>query len=738
MKILHLIGGGDIGGAKTHVLSLLAGLQKEEDVEVLLVSFREGSFAEEAISMSIPTEVISSGNIINDLVTIRRLYDSGKFDIVHCHGAKANMVGALLKVFSGATVVTTVHSDYRLDYLGRPLGNLINGNINKIALRIIKNRICVSDPVAELLLSRGFSPYGLFSIYNGLDFNIAPRELDRSTFLESLGLKVSKDDVVCGIAARLDPVKDIPTLLRAFADTPDHMKLVVAGDGEQKAELIQIAENLGISDRVCFAGWIDDIEAFYKSIDINLLTSLSETFPYAVTEGARCKVATISTRVGGIPLLIDHGVNGFLFDPGDENTLSELLSKLGCDEDLRKSFGERIFQKAAENFSIDVTIAKQIEIYKILLRRKERVVKRNGVTICGSYGKNNAGDDAILEAIVSEITSIDPDLRIRVLSRTPKRTRLSYRVDSYYTFNPFMIVKAFLSSKLYINGGGNLIQDITSTRSLLFYLFTIWLGKRTGCSVMMYGCGIGPVSRPLNRKLAARIMNRNVDAISLREPESGEELKRLGVSNPDIILSADPALILDPSPPSEVQSAMLSSGLSPQDRYIAFIPRDWVSYPEKADIIGRAAEYAFEKHNLTPVFIPLERGKDEHAVSLAIKNIKHVKPIVIPTPEKTSTLIGILARMEAVVSMRLHGLIFAAGQGVPLVGIAYDTKVGSFLSYMEQDLCLPLEDVNEEVLFSLIDRALQKDRTKLASAVEGLRAIEYKNRETARELLSNK
>ena len=150
-----------------------------------------------------------------------------------------------------------------------------------------------------------------------------------------------------------------------------------------------------------------------------------------------------------------------------------------------------------------MTIAKQIEIYKILLRRKERVVKRNGVTICGSYGKNNAGDDAILEAIVSEITSIDP-----ISGSCPlvlPKDRLSYRVDSYYTFNPFMIVKAFLSSKLYINGGGNLIQDITSTRSLLFYLFTIWLGKRTGCSVMMYGCGIGPVSRPLNRKLAARL-----------------------------------------------------------------------------------------------------------------------------------------------------------------------------------------------------------------------------------------
>lgn len=736
MRILHLIGGGDVGGAKTHVLSLLAGLQNEPNIEVMLVSFREGSFAEEAVSMSIPTEVISSGNIIKDLRTIVRLFENGKFDIVHCHGAKANMFGAVLKVFCRATVVTTVHSDYRLDYLGRPLGNLVYGNINRVALRIIKNRICVSDPVAELLLSRGFSPYGLFSIYNGLDFNISLGNVDKQGFLKSLGLTISEGDVVCGIAARLDPVKDIATLLRAFADTPDHMKLVIAGDGEQGDELVSLAKSLGIPDRVCFAGWVDDMESFYQSIDINLLTSLSETFPYAVTEGARCKVATISTRVGGIPLLIDHGVNGFLFDPGDVNTLSRLLNELGCDEELRKSFGERIYKKAAENFSIEVTIAKQVEIYKTLIRRRDRVVERHGVTICGSYGKNNAGDDAILEAIVSEITEIDPDLRIRVLSRTPRKTSLNYKVDSSYTFNPFKIVNAMRKSKLYINGGGNLIQDITSTRSLLFYLFTIWLGKRTGCSVMMYGCGIGPVIRPLNRKFAARILNRNVDAITLREPESGEELKRLGVDNPEITLSADPALILDPSPPSEIDSAMLSNGLSPEGRYIAFVPRDWSSYSEKAEILGRAADYAFEKHGLSPVFIPLERGKDEHAVNLATKGMKVANPVVVSAIEKTSTLIGILARMDAVVSMRLHGLIFAAGQGVPLVGISYDTKVSSFMSYMEQDLCVSLEDVNEEELFSLIDRALDKDREKLAETVSGLRAIEYKNRETARELLS--
>ncbi|MGI6578285.1 MAG: polysaccharide pyruvyl transferase CsaB [Eubacteriales bacterium] len=736
MKILHLIGGGDVGGAKTHVLSLLAGLQKEPECEVLLVSLREGSFAEEAQSMAIPTEVISSGNIIKDFHTLRLLYERGGFDIVHCHGAKANMMGTWLKIVKRATVVTTVHSDYRLDYLGRPLGNLVYGNINRIALRIIKNRICVSDPVAHLLLSRGFSPYGLFSIYNGLDFNIPARELDRKAFLKSYGLTVANGDVVCGIAARLDPVKDISTLLRAFVHTPQHMKLIVAGDGDQKDALSALADSLGISDRVCFAGWVDDIEAFYRSIDINLLTSLSETFPYAVTEGARCKLATISTKVGGIPLLIDHGVNGFLFDPGDADTLAELLIKLGCDADLREIFGERIYKKAAENFSIEVTIAKQIEIYNVLLRRRDRKLKRYGVTICGSYGKNNAGDDAILEAIVSEITDIDPDLRIRVLSRTPKKTRLNYRVDSLYTFNPFALFRAFRQSKLYINGGGNLIQDITSTRSLLFYLYTIWLGRHLGCKVMMYGCGIGPVTRSANRKRTARVLNRCVDFITLREPDSQEELKRLGVSKPEIILSADPALILSPSSESEIESAMISNGLSPDGSYIAFMLRDWPTFSQKAEIFGRAADLAYEKYGVVPIFIPLERGKDEAACKQACKDMKLNEPLIIKTPEKTSTLIGMLSKMDVVVSMRLHGLIFAAGQGVPLVGVSYDTKVRSFLHYMEQDLCVSIDELNEDELISLIDRAIKKDRDELRKAVSKLREIEYKNRETALILLS--
>ena len=252
----------------------------------------------------------------------------------------------------------------------------------------------------------------------------------------------------------------------------------------------------------------------------------------------------------------------------------------------------------------------------------------------------------------------------------------------------------------------------------------------------MYGCGIGPVIRPSNRRRTARVINRCVDIITLREPESREELKRLGVSGPEVILSADPALILSPSSDSETESAMISNGLSPGGRYIAFMLRDWPSFPEKAKIFGMAADYAYEKYGLVPVFIPLERGKDEAASGLASGCMKKARPHIVNTPEKTGTLLGMLARMEVVVSMRLHGLIFAAGQGVPLVGVSYDTKVSSFLKYMEQDLCISIEDLNFEALTALIDKAMEKDRDELRKAISKLREIEYRNRETALMLLS--
>lgn len=73
------------------------------------------------------------------------------------------------------------------------------------------------------------------------------------------------------------------------------------------ANLKQLAADLGVAKAVCFAGWISDTDSFYNALDINTLTSISETFPYALTEGARAGLPTISSKVGGVSYLIDHG-----------------------------------------------------------------------------------------------------------------------------------------------------------------------------------------------------------------------------------------------------------------------------------------------------------------------------------------------------------------------------------------------------------------------------------------------
>ena len=739
MKVIHLISGGDSGGAKTHVLSLLQNLNKT--ITAQLVCFRDGPFAEEARSMGIPTVIMGGNNIPRLRRKLTDYIKAGGYEVIHCHGSRANMVGSLLRSSTGLPVVSTVHSDYKLDYMGRPLSRLTFGTINAYALRKLDYRIGVSDAMVDLLISRGFAPDRFYAIYNGIDFTPAPPQGDRLPYLRGLGADVDEDSVVVGIAARLNPVKDMSTLVRGFAagyQKCKRLRLVIAGDGEERDKLASLAKELGVERQVTFAGWISGgMDRFYSALDINALTSLSETFPYALTEGARFHLATVATAVGGIPYLIDTDVNGFLFQPGDWAALGEHLAALGNDDRLRRQMGEKLYEKASTQFSIQKTVDTQLHIYEEIIRRHARPKNvRDGVVICGAYGRGNAGDDAILEAILQEMRGIDPDMPVTVISKDPKSTCLTYRVRSVSRMNIPAWRGAMKRAKLYINGGGSLIQDVTSRRSLWFYLHNIQSAKRSGCQVQMYGCGIGPVTRENHRKLAAEVLNRSVDAITLREPDSLDELRAMGVTQPEILLTADPALTLRRASDDETDSVLLRAGIPPHGRYICFALRQWKGFEGKAPLFAKAAKYAYETYGLTPVFAAVEKHQDPIAArqSAAGLDIPHY---FLDDAGGAGTIIGALSRMELVVSMRLHALIFAAGQGIPLAGVVYDPKVSAFLRYIGQELFTDLDALTEENLREMIDRAAAQAShpEAQAAAVERLQGMERKNVETARRLL---
>ena len=735
MKVLHLISGGDTGGAKTHVHSLLAGLTPR--IQVKMVGFTDGPFTQEARELGINTEVIPDKNLLAALKKLVAMVKADGYDIIHSHGARGNMMAALLAHKTGLPTVSTVHSDYRLDYLGRPISRLTYGTINTLALRTLKYRIGVSDAMVDLLISRDFDPERLFAIYNGLDFTPRTPAMDRAEYFRSVGLEADDTCVVAGIVARLNPVKDIATLIRGFAmahrDFP-RLRLLIAGDGEEMENLKALAAELGVSKEVCFAGWISDTDSFYHAIDINTLTSISETFPYALTEGARAALPTVSSQVGGVSYLIDHGSNGFLFQPGDAQALAGHLLTLARDGDLRKAMGRRLYEKAHREFSLEATIQRQMEIYETILRYEKK--GRDQVVICGAYGRGNAGDDAILLAILTELRTIDPDLSFQVFSRKPEETRMTYRVNSFYIFNLFQAIRHFKKAKLSINGGGSLMQDVTSSRSLWFYLWTLASAKRHGCPVIMYGCGIGPIKNDSNRKRAAKVINRYVDAITLRDPNSQLELESMGITKPRISLAADTTVILPPAAPDVLDGILESCGIPAHGQYVGFALRPWPDFDRKLDEIAAAADYVYEKYGMTPVYFPMEPRLDLEASKRVMARMK--APHHLLTGHFTAgQTIGILSRMKVVVSMRLHGLIFSASQGVPLVGIVYDQKVSSFLSYIGQDLYEDLGSISGESLCALIDKAVErgKDPDFLSESVEKLRRMEEVNRQVVEEFV---
>ncbi|HIX90673.1 MAG TPA: polysaccharide pyruvyl transferase CsaB [Candidatus Agathobaculum pullicola] len=708
MRVMHVMGGGDVGGAKTQIMNTVTGLARRN--EVMLISFRAGPFADEARERGIDVRVIERHNPFRAARAMRDLVDQFQPDIIHCHGGRANLMGAMVRRTRRVPVLTTVHSDYKLDYLGNPFKQHTFGAANAVALRFLDFYQPVADRMARTLIERGFDPERIVKIYNGMDFHQPEGAFDRAQYLkENYGAEIEDGDVLCGIAARLTAVKDIATTVRAFAaalQKAPQLRLFIAGEGEDEDMLKKLCAQLNVTDRVTFCGWVLPVEPFFRAMDINLLSSVSETFPYSILEGVCAGCATICSDVGGMSELIDTGENGYIFPIGDDKKLSEYMVRLANDAELRQTFAQALYEKASRDFSKDKMCQRQEANYRHLLARFHRPKdERESIVICGAYGRGNAGDDAILEAIVQEMRALDPERTICVMSRRPKETRLTYRTGAVYTFNIFSILRRFRRAALYINGGGTLMQDVTSTRSIWYYCYTLRAAKKRGCKVMMYGCGIGPINRAGNRKMAAKTIQGSVDRITLRDENSRQELARMGVTRPDIRVSADPTIILDAAPYEVVSLAMEQSGIDPNGRYIGFGLRNWKGLDAALPAIAAAADYAYEKHGLTPVFVPIEFPSDLTPAE-RVGALLHCPWYAVRTRQPIEVTIGILARMKTVVGIRLHSLMFSAGQGVPVVGMSYDIKVDSFLKYIGSSTCLQLREVRADELCGLIDKCL--------------------------------
>ncbi len=367
MKVLHVISGGDTGGAKTHVLTVLQELKN--DIDISLMCVMRSKFTEEAIDIGIDTKIFEQSNrfSLKSIKQMKEYVAQNDFDIIHCHGARANYIATILKLFGvKKPFLTTVHSDYLLDFSDNIYKKLIFTNINIFALKRFKNFCAITENFKDMLKSRGFENKNIYTIYNGIDVNKKREYVSKDEFLARYGVP-NNDYIYVGLCARLNSVKGIDVFLKATNELKNEKIIfLIAGSGEERDKYLAYKEKNNL-ENVYFLGQVSDINSFYNAIDINTLTSLSESFPYALLEGGLMKKATIASRVGGIPEMIIDGETGLLFDREDYKTLAELILKYKDDEGLRERFANSFNERVINNFSSIRMKERHIEIYRAIL-----------------------------------------------------------------------------------------------------------------------------------------------------------------------------------------------------------------------------------------------------------------------------------------------------------------------------------------------------------------------------------
>ena len=314
--------------------------------------------------------------------------------------------------------------------------------------------------------------------------------------------------------------------------------------------------------------------------------------------------------------------------------------------------------------------------------------------ITGYYGFLNSGDDAILTSMCEGIRRLDTPTKTTILSNNPKATEEEYGVHATYRFNLLAVIKEIKDTDILLMGGGSLLQDRTSTRSLMYYLSILWLAKLFNKKCMIYANGIGPIRRKMNRYLTKCMVNR-VDIITLREHLSVKELDKLGINKPVIKVTADPVFSLDLKP-IDVDKIFEIEEVDHSKPLVGVLFRDWKDKAVYVEKMAQICDHIVQNLDMNVLFIPMKYPTDMQ-VANEIALAMQCQSYSLKNNYDVNTIIEVIGKTKFVLSMRLHALLYAALKSVPMIGFIYDPKVKYFLKELKM---YTIEDIGD---FTAVD-----------------------------------
>ena len=349
------------------------------------------------------------------------------------------------------------------------------------------------------------------------------------------------------------------------------------------------------------------------------------------------------------------------------------------------------------------------------------------IVISGYHGFANSGDEALLFAILSTLRKKKPDISVTVLSKIPEETARVYGVKSVNRYNFFEIRKEMKKAKMLLFGGGSLLQDVTSSKSIKYYLAIIRLAQKCGLKTMLYANGIGPIVKKYDRYLASKTLNK-VDIITLRDDKSDEELKSLGDTKPMIEITADPAFTLDTDLSLSGEYYKKMAGIPSGVKLCVVSVREWKnSVKNFEEIVAKLCDFLVEKHGIYPLFVPMQYPHDTIISERIMDNMKN-RSYIINRELSVPEMFSVLSEAELIIGMRLHSLIYATTLEIPAMAFVYDPKVSAFMESIGQTDCVNVETLSETDALDVLD-SLVKGREERRGKLHETNAVLRKKAE---------
>ncbi|SRR6056297_890834 len=335
------------------------------------------------------------------------------------------------------------------------------------------------------------------------------------------------------------------------------------------------------------------------------------------------------------------------------------------------------------------------------------------ILLSGYFGFNNLGDEAILASMIDMIREETEDIKLIVLTNKPEETKVKYNTETIYRYDIFKIAAKMKQSDIFISGGGSLLQDVTSLRSVPYYLGLIFLAQIFNLKTIFFAQGVGPVNNSFYRFVIKKVLNR-VDFLSVRDLNSELFLEEIGINRNKIELIDDPVYGLNIC--NDVDQKVNDI------KKIGVSVRNWKdnSYLK---ILANFLNYLIKKEEFKITIIPFHEGEDER-ISKKLQDMLYTTPEIISYTDDIKEINKIYNSFDLFIGVRLHSLIFAAINCVPFIGISYDPKVESLIQEMNYQPSISTDNINQKQLIKAYKR-IKDEKADIENRIN--RIVKVKN-----------